>query len=100
MAVFQGSLVLIFAPVLGISLSVGQILLIIALILGVSLIGIRVFGGPLSRMRGYGDDADSIREFASDFIAKPFDLEKFFTTLLFWLDLRATGRVSRERNTP
>ena len=30
-------------------------LLIIALILGVSLIGIRVFGGPLSRMRGYGD---------------------------------------------
>ncbi|NLG50375.1 MAG: ABC transporter permease [Chloroflexi bacterium] len=32
-AVFQGSLVLIFAPVLGISLSVGQILLIIALML-------------------------------------------------------------------
>lgn len=30
-------------------------LLIIALILGVSIIGIRVFGGPLSRMRGYGD---------------------------------------------
>lgn len=30
-------------------------LLIIALILGVSLIGVRIFGGPFSRMRGYGD---------------------------------------------
>jgi SAM-dependent methyltransferase len=30
-------------------------LAIIALILGVSLIGIRIFGGPFSRMRGYGD---------------------------------------------
>jgi hypothetical protein len=30
-------------------------LIVIALILGVSLIGIRVFGGPLKAMRGYGD---------------------------------------------
>ena len=30
-------------------------LLIIALIIGVSLIGVRLFGGPFSRMRGYGD---------------------------------------------
>ncbi|MDO8309202.1 MAG: spermidine synthase [Actinomycetota bacterium] len=30
-------------------------LIVIALIIGVSLIGVRVFGGPFSRMRGYGD---------------------------------------------
>ncbi len=30
-------------------------ILVIALILGVALIGIRVFGGPLRMMRGYGD---------------------------------------------
>ncbi|MHB1164695.1 MAG: spermine/spermidine synthase domain-containing protein [Candidatus Nanopelagicales bacterium] len=30
-------------------------LIVIALIIGASLIGVRVFGGPFSRMRGYGD---------------------------------------------
>ncbi|MDP1876847.1 MAG: spermidine synthase [Actinomycetota bacterium] len=30
-------------------------LIVIALIIGVSLIGVRVLGGPFSRMRGYGD---------------------------------------------
>ncbi|CAB4871399.1 unannotated protein [freshwater metagenome] len=30
-------------------------LIVIALILGVSLLGVRIFGGPLRNMRGYGD---------------------------------------------